>query len=567
LIKRRRLFITTLTVLIVAIAVGGWADSRSRAKRASMFRKLELFGTVVERISNYYVDEVDEEELIQKAIDAMLDDLDPHSQFLEANQYDDLMLNTDGKFGGLGIIISVRDNFPTVISPIDGTPASRLDIKAGDKIVQIEGESTQGWKIQQAVARLRGEPGTDVGISVQREGEPEAVDYRITREIIRIESVPYYTMIEGVGYVRVTNFARNTPQELKKALDDLIASGAEGIILDLRWNPGGLLQTARDVSELFLEKDKLIVYTQGRISRHNAKYYSNSSQTYSELPLVVLVNEASASASEIVAGAIQDWDHGVIVGQTTFGKGSVQTIFELSDGQALKLTTARYYTPSGRSIHRDRSKEEESTILAQTQGVGSGEEPVASVEPGDGSETGNGNGADEAEVTQEDTEREVYHTASGRVVYGGGGITPDWALEHVKAPDFVAKVERGDHFFRFISHFAADHDLPETVEAGDPILSSFKTYLGEKEIEFTDGDFNEETLPYICRGLTREIARREEGLTGVYRVSLRGDPEVAEVLQLFRETDTLQEMFAWVEKHQGVQEATASIEETTTRVE
>ncbi|PIE75932.1 hypothetical protein CSA17_04870, partial [bacterium DOLJORAL78_65_58] len=244
---------------------------------------------------------------------------------------------------------NIRDHFPTVVSPIEGTPAYYMGIQGGDQIIEIDGESTRDFTSRDAVKKLRGPKGTSVNITIRRPGQEEPLPLTIVRDIIKVESVPYGFMMGDIGYIRIQNFARTTHDELETKLKELTKQGMKGLILDLRFNPGGLLNAAQGVSELFLEKGRLIVYTKGRLRETNRSYYSEARGTvYNKVPIVVLVNGSSASASEIVSAALQDHDAGLVVGKTSFGKGSVQTVFSLDQDEALKLTTARYYTPSGR---------------------------------------------------------------------------------------------------------------------------------------------------------------------------------------------------------------------------
>ncbi|MCK4349702.1 MAG: S41 family peptidase, partial [Candidatus Krumholzibacteria bacterium] len=321
-----------LVFTLSAAAFIVWAQDQRKQRNSNILEDLTRFGEVYEKVVDYYVTEVDTEELIEAAINGMLKELDSHSVYLTRHQWENLMIDTEGEFGGLGITISIRDEFPTVISPIEDTPAYRLGIQGGDRIVEIERVSTEGWSSEHAVSKLRGPAGTQVDITICREGLEDSLYFTVTREIIRVPSVPYWEMIGDVGYIRVSRFAKNTAKELNEVMVDFERRGMNGMILDLRSNPGGLLDAAREVSELFLGRDTLIVYTESRIPSGNKKYQSKSYRTHNGYPVVVLVNGASASASEIVAGALQDWDMAAIVGQTSFGKGSVQTVFKISGG-------------------------------------------------------------------------------------------------------------------------------------------------------------------------------------------------------------------------------------------
>ena len=265
-----------VSIIIASIVVVGAilvvAQDEESKRKESTLESLDRFGEVFEKVLDYYVEEKDPSELIDAAINGMLKDLDPHSVYLDSYQYQNLMIDTKGEFGGLGITITVRDDYPTVISPLEGTPAYSLGIQGGDKIVKIEGVPTKGWKIEDAVKKLRGKPGTKVKITIVREGVADSLHYTVTREIIKVASIPYYDDMDGIGYVRISRFSENTAGELEKILNELEAKKIKGLIIDLRSNPGGLLQAAKEVSELFLEKGKLIVYTKGRVEKNNRKY-------------------------------------------------------------------------------------------------------------------------------------------------------------------------------------------------------------------------------------------------------------------------------------------------------
>lgn len=544
--KSRFAFTVALTLLLglggvlgaQAQAQGEKLDSRARVR--AHYENLELFGKVYERLIKNYVDELDPEQLIQTAIDAMLADLDPHSQLLREEDYDDLVVSTQGEFGGLGIQILVRDGYPTVVSPIDGTPAFRLGIRGGDQIVEIEGQSTEGWKSSEAVQALRGPKGSQVSIGIKRPGRDKIMPFTITRDIIKVESVPYAFMLDeqaGIGYVRISNFARSTRDELEQKLAELEAQGMKKLVLDLRTNPGGLLQAAKDVSELFLDKGDLIVYTKGRLAQQNMNYYATSSagRRWSDRPLAVLVNGSSASASEILAGAIQDHDVGIVVGQSTFGKGSVQTVFEITPTEALKLTTAKYYTPSGRSIHRDRDHngdplEEEGLDLTRQ------DEPV----------------------DPEIEDREVFRTEMGREVYGGGGIMPDVEVAPSLLSDFEVALERDATYFHFANEWLIDRAEPSMdFQVDDEMIEVFwkvaqtrgdlPKYFQDMELEMTRELFDTNRQS-VADGIRREVVRRLYGNSSSYRVSLERDGQVWSVVDLLRENDTPRDLFRAAEE-------------------
>lgn len=346
---------TPKTLWVTAILSGTLAlvaFSPVRSAVEDSYRQIKLLIDVLETIQEQYVDDVQQKSLIYGAAAGMARSLDPFSQFMEPEAHKEMKTETQGQFGGLGIRIAVRDGWLTVITPMPDTPAYRLGILPSDKIVKIEGEITQGMGVEEAVKRLRGKPGTKVTISVMREGDKEPRDFTITREIIKIQSVKA-TMVEGsIGYVRLNEFIETSQADMLKALKGLRDQGMKSLVFDLRNNPGGLLTSAVDVSKLFLGDGKLVVYTQGR-AQPRQDFMADSRGAYMDVPLAVLVNGGSASASEIVTGAVQDHRRGVIIGSETFGKGSVQSVIPMEDGSALRLTVAKYYTPSGRSIHRD----------------------------------------------------------------------------------------------------------------------------------------------------------------------------------------------------------------------
>jgi carboxyl-terminal processing protease len=310
-------------------------------------------------VQSEYVEKVPSEELVYGALKGMLNELDPHSQFMPPDTYRELRVETEGHFGGLGIVIQLDENkVLTVVSPIEGTPAWKAGILAGDRIVQIEGETTHGLVLEEAVKKLRGPKGSNVTITILRlheddeEKGPEELEFTLTRDEINIPSVKVKVLEHDIGYVRLVEFSERTGADLEKKLKELNEEGVRSIVLDLRSNPGGLLNVAAEVSDKFLEKDRLIVYTESRGSEQDMKFKSRRNPTIAaDVPMVVLVNGGSASASEIVAGALMDWRRAVILGEKTFGKGSVQSIIPLSDGSALRLTTAKYLTPNGHSIN------------------------------------------------------------------------------------------------------------------------------------------------------------------------------------------------------------------------
>ena len=340
-----------LLVAVVFWTIGSGFNRGLSAGNEETYKGLKLFSDVIELVEKNYVDEVDTKKLVQKAIQGMVRSLDPHSSLLPPEAFEELQVDTHGEFGGIGIVITMDKGILTVISPIEGTPAYRAGIRAGDKIFKVDGEATQDMELWEAVKKMRGHKGTKVVITIIRKGSPEPIDFKLVRDIIPIESVKWIALKPGYGYVWVTNFRDSSTDDLLNALEELESEKVplKGLILDLRGNPGGLLNQAVEISDLFLD-DGEIVSIKGRLEKHTKVYKAQPEETKRDYPIVVLINGGSASASEIVAGALQDNKRALILGTTSFGKGSVQTVETLRGGYGLKFTIARYYTPNGRSI-------------------------------------------------------------------------------------------------------------------------------------------------------------------------------------------------------------------------
>jgi carboxyl-terminal processing protease len=345
-INKRKFLGLALVVLLIGILIGqGLAQAKPET-----YEDLKLFTQALELVKNKYVEDPKTRELIYGAIRGMLSSLDPHSSFMAERAYKEMDMDIRGEFQGVGIQIGVKNSQLTVISPIEDTPADRAGISAGDKILKINDDWTKDLTIEEAVDKMRGPKGTKVRLLIYREGWDKPRELPIIRDVIKVQSVKYKMLDPEIGYVKITQFQGMTGVELEKALKKLTEKGMKKLVLDLRNDPGGMLDASVDVSSMFLPKDKLVVYLQGRNASDRKDFMSTGSELYRQYPLVVLVNAGSASASEIVAGALQDSKRAVIVGTQTFGKGSVQTVYPLEGGVGLRLTTAKYYTPSGRSI-------------------------------------------------------------------------------------------------------------------------------------------------------------------------------------------------------------------------
>jgi carboxyl-terminal processing protease len=536
--------ISMAIVLIVALFTFTFAQSSGD----SIYSLVKLASDIAFKINARYVDAPDMENLIHAGIRGMMGTLDPFSEFLERSDFEHLMETTSGKYSGLGMTIFLKDGWVTVVAPMEGTPAYRQGLRAGDRIVEIDGDSTEGMTTVEASKLMRGEAGTTVSLKVEREGLDNDLEYTIERAVITIKMVPYSGIVDAdgkkIGYIRLARFGEEADNELNDAIDQLTAQHIDGLIFDLRSNGGGLLNQAVKVANHFLDKGTEIVYTKGRNSDQNREHYATRDPEVSNIPLVVLVNEMSASASEIVAGAIQDSDRGVIVGNTTFGKGLVQQVYQLSDGNALKLTTAKWYVPSGRCIQKD----------------------LNSIRDTDHAEIET---ADSAAV--DTSEREVYYTKSGRIVYGGGGITPDVEVDREEYNQLRINLERLSTFFDFSIKYTTEHpDLPQDFEVTDEMVEEFRNHLADIDFTYKDKmeteldkmkeetknqdtyglyekEFDDlqavidvqkkkefdENIDFIKRGIKRDILTRLYGESAVYKnLVLETDPYVKKAIQL-----------------------------------
>ena len=347
--SRRWLYLLLMVTVALGIGIVLEKSLERTGHAAETYEELRTFSEVLTPSAKHYVDDTKVKDLVQGAIRGMLSTLDPHSAYMTPDMYKEMQVETRGEFGGVGIQIGVKDNRLAVIAPIEGTPAHRAGIKAGDFITKVNDETTKDLTLMDAVQKMRGPKGTKVNLTIQRDGTTDPLAFSLVRDTIKIESVKFKVIDNTIGYVRLTQFQEATGRDLGRALKQFKEQKLQGTVLDLRNNPGGLLTAAVDVSEQFVGNGKLIVYTKGREGKKD-EWFSKTKETLEDFPMIILVNEGSASASEIVAGALQDWGRAVIVGTTSFGKGSVQTILPLGDGSGLRLTTAKYYTPKGRSI-------------------------------------------------------------------------------------------------------------------------------------------------------------------------------------------------------------------------
>jgi len=371
--------LTLTAILFVGIFIGKGGDRPGYASES--YEELQVFAEVLSQIKKHYVDKTETKDLVQGALRGMLASLDPHSSFMTTDMFKEMQVETKGEFGGLGIQIGIKERRLTVIAPIEDTPAFAAGIQAGDTIIKVDDKATKDLTLMEAVQHMRGQRGTSVTLTIIREGIEEPLIFKITRDIIKIQSVRSKILEGNIGYIRMTQFQESTANDVTKELEHLITQHIQGLILDVRNNPGGLLTSAVRVSEQFLEAGRLVVSIQGR-NEKKVEYRAGANSKHYQYPMIVLINHGSASASEIVAAAMQDWGKAVIIGTTSFGKGSVQTILPLSDGSGLRLTTAKYYTPKGKSIHSIGVKPDIVIDLKAIQ--------VAKKDPAEGKEGGKG---------------------------------------------------------------------------------------------------------------------------------------------------------------------------------
>jgi carboxyl-terminal processing protease len=549
--NRRQVF--AVIVLVTALVAGTWAVGRVQESTDNTYANIERFIQVLQKVRDHYVEPVTTDKLMDSAIRGMLRTLDPYSQYLDKEEAERLETTTHGSFGGIGISIGIRDGWVTVISPIEGTPAWRAGIQGGDRIIKIDDVTTEGLSLDDAMKKMRGEKGTKVELQCYREGREKPIDFTIIRDIIQIKSVPYAGMLSnGVGYIRLSNFSERSREEIDGAIAKIEKQNPRGLILDLRYNPGGLLSQAVEVSEEFTPRGKKIVYTRGRDPSQNRDFVSSATDPHTNYPLVVLVNQWTASASEIVSGAVQDMDLGVVVGRPTFGKGLVQTVIPLTRsvrGPKLKLTTAKYYTPSGRCIQKDEQLKD--GALASED------------------EDEDTDGSDRALPDSLRAEKPLpeYRTEMGRIVYGGGGIVPDLELDEVKLPRVIEDIESKQLFFKYAIKYAANgkHKQPPTGYAITPaIREEFLGLLKAEKFEY-DADSLQAAQRWIDTGLRRELGRRYVGDEEAYRLSLEDDPQVRQASALFDKAATLPRLLSLATEMNKARALAAQPKEATVR--
>ena len=507
--ERRGLFIA-IGVLLLSALLGGIYGPNVRATTAAADdyqTAVRNFTNVLNVVQNNYADQVDVDKVVyQGAIPGMLRMLDPHSSFFDAKQFALLREDQRGKYYGVGMIVAPKENHTVVMAPYAGAPAYNAGIRPGDVITKVDDKSTDGLTTGEVADMLKGPKGTIVKITVSREGYPEPLVFTVTRDEIPRHSVDIAFLLKpGIGYIRLSGFNETTDHEIAQALKKLDAPSLDGLILDMRGNPGGLLNEAVSVADMFLDKNQLIVSHHGRTSPER-RYYAVRGNQGMTTPLVILVNNNSASATEIVSGAVQDHDRGLIVGETTFGKGLVQTVTPLSEDTGLALTTARYYTPSGRLIQRDYK----SVSLYEYH----------------------------YERKVPDHPTEVRLTDSGRQVTGGGGISPDIVVDEPKLTKFQQVLYRDDVFFPaetgvggFTRYFLGTKPtVTKDFEVDDNVVHTFREYLSKHNVRYTEPEMAE-NLDWIKRKIKQEVFMSVFSMQDGFKVMLEADPQVQKAVE------------------------------------
>jgi carboxyl-terminal processing protease len=524
--RTRRSLLSAGVFLAVTTLVGGVVGPRVFAVSDAASPAFKEYSDILTAARSWYADEVPADKLVYASIQGMLLTLDPHTTFLEPDEYGAMQEKQRGSFYGLGIIISKRNGKITVITPVEGSPADRLGIRAGDIIDRVEGKPIDDLPVDAVVKKLKGPKGTKVQITIVRPGIDEPLQMTVTRAEIPTNSVSYAFLLEpGVGYIRLKDFTHTSAPEVKDAWEKLEKQGMKKLVFDLRGNPGGLLDQAIAVSDFFLNKGDKVVFTRGRTASSESTFNAPGKHPHARIPVVVLLNKGSASASEIVAGAIQDHDRGLIVGQTSWGKGLVQSVYTLSDGAGLALTSAKYYTPSGRCIQRDYKDVLEYLSPEQEEAEGT-------------EESGSSHDAPSSQG------KEVFHTTSGRVVYGGGGVTPDVFVKAEQLSRFASMLYARGTFFEFAVSYRAKHPgVSKEFKVDDAVREEFFQFVDSRPSTLdmkAKASYEAEKDPtLIDRAIREELMTAVYGRETGYRVSLERDAQLSKAITLFPEAERL----------------------------
>jgi carboxyl-terminal processing protease len=518
----RRLAI--LGVVLLPLTAGGFL-LQARADRAGV----QLFDQVLNLVSSRYVDTLGAGDLYERAARGLVEELnDPYSELLTPKQLRDFSRQTNGRYGGIGMLIEDQQGQITVSTVYPNTPAERGGVRVGDRIIFADSLSTRGWKISQVSEYITGTPGTKVKVTFGRVGVPQPIAITFTREVIHIPAVGYSIMVApGIGYVPLQRFNETAGEELERSIRGLVADGAKSVVIDLRRNPGGILEQSLEISNMFLRNGQQIAAVKGR--NMSQEYRAQGAPVFPDIPLVVLTDEYSASASEIVAGALQDHDRALVIGQTTFGKGLVQSVFNLDGGYALKLTTAQWFTPSGRSIHKDRKVEDGQFV-----------------QPGPGAP----GATDSIETEADKKDRPVFRSSGGRVVYGGGGITPDLiipddtltAVEQRLARQLAAKQQ--DVYVTLYDYaFELSRQAGESFQLDPAWRDEFLRRLQAKEITIDSTDWAGSSR-YVDRMIEQRVAQFAGGEAAAKRRDIRFDAPLRKAIEVLARSSTQKDLFA-----------------------
>jgi carboxyl-terminal processing protease len=516
-----------LFIIIVVIGIITGMKIQSAISDDKISEQVKKFSEVLSITSRFYVDDIDSQKLTESAIRGMLDELDPHSVYMSSDVVKRENESFQGSFEGIGVEFDIVNDTLTVVSPISGGPSEKLGILAGDKIVKIDGENCIKISREDVPKKLRGQKGTIVKVSIIRVGMTKPLDFEIVRDKIPIYSVDASFMIDDkIGYIKVSRFAQTTHDEFMQNMNKLQSNGMKMVVLDLRGNPGGYLDQAFKMASEFLPAGRKIVYTKSR-TKDFEEVYNSTGGTFQNIPLVVLVNEGSASASEIVSGAIQDWDRGLIVGETTFGKGLVQRQFPLTDGSAFRVTTARYFTPSGRLIQKPYEG-------------GKYKNPISRYDTLEGE-----NIYHERDTKDiKDTTRPEFKTMGGRTVFGGGGITPDFFAKLDTLTSYSVQLRRLNLIYEYVekymitnrkkieSSYSNYKDFNNKFEVDDDMMRSLVDLANERKIEYNGNSYTRD-LNFLKTSIKSQIARDIWGNEGSYAVFMSNDDQVQRALTLF----------------------------------
>jgi carboxyl-terminal processing protease len=531
IMRRYRPLPAVVFAILVSALVGGFFGRSALATDDKVPEHYRAFSAALNAIETNYIDKVEPDRLVYGAVRGMLGTLDPHSSFFDPREYAQMRERQEGRYYGIGVSIQAIDGDITAMQVFEQSPAYKKGIRRGDVLANVEGEDTKGWTVDQAMRKLRGPKGTEVGVGVRRRGYPELIKFALTRDEVYIPTVPAYFMIDDTtGYIRMQDFGENTDRDVKHALRDLASKGMKRLLFDIRGNPGGPLDQAIKVSNEFLPKGKMIVYTRGRVPNSDQDYRATEESEFTDIPIVALVNRNSASAAEIVSGALQDHDRAYLVGETTFGKALVQSVYRISGGAGLALTTAHYYTPSGRIIQRpwDASFDEYLSYTLRDQ-----------------------------DANKPHNASDLKHTDSGRPVYAGGGIEPDkrvaGPLEGFNPGRFGRLLVARGEFANYAQKYAAEGDMRVTQTStnrklvkrnfvvDEAMIADFRELMKSDKLKMDEAAFAQDA-EFIKAMMRFEIDNAVFGIADARRHLIGVDPQAQAALTMFGEAQKLTEL-------------------------